>query len=109
MTRRQRRLTLIGIAGIVLAVAAGLVLYALSDRIVFFNAPSDILASAPPPGQRIRLGGLVAEGSLVKGADGRVDFSVTDGAATLRVTYRGILPDLFRAGQGAVAGGVLTG
>ena len=109
MTRRQRRLTLIGIAGVVLAAAAGLVLYALSDRIVFFNAPSDILASAPPPGQRIRLGGLVAEGSLVKGADGRVDFAVTDGAATVRVTYRGILPDLFREGQGVVAEGVLTG
>jgi len=109
MTRKQRRLTLIGIAGIVLAVAAGLVLYALSDRIVFFNSPSDILANAPSPGQRIRLGGLVAEGSLVKGDDGRVDFEVTDGAATVRVTYRGILPDLFREGQGVVAEGALSG
>lgn len=107
MTRKQRRLTLIGIAGIVLAIAAGLVLYALSDRIVFFNSPSDIRANAPAPGQRIRLGGLVVDGSVVKGVDGSVRFSVTDGAATVPVAYRGILPDLFREGQGVVAEGVL--
>lgn len=107
MTRRQRRLTLIGLAGIVLAVAAGLVLYALSDRIVFFNSPSDIRANAPAPGQRIRLGGLVVEGSVVKGADGSVRFSVTDGTASVPVSYRGILPDLFREGQGVVTEGVL--
>lgn len=107
MTRKQRRLTLIGLAGIVLAVAAGLVLYALSDRIVFFNSPSDIRANAPAPGQRIRLGGLVVEGSVVKGTDGSVRFSVTDGAASIPVAYRGILPDLFREGQGVVTEGVL--
>jgi cytochrome c-type biogenesis protein CcmE len=107
VTRRQRRLTLIGLAGIVLAVAAGLVLYALSDRIVFFNSPSDIRANAPAPGQRIRLGGLVVEGSVVKGADGSVRFSVTDGTASVPVSYRGILPDLFREGQGVVTEGVL--
>jgi cytochrome c-type biogenesis protein CcmE len=108
MTRRRRRLTLIGLAGIVLAIAAGLVLYALSDRIVFFNSPTDILAKAPPPGSRVRLGGLVAEGSLVKSADGQVDFAVTDGRATVKVAYRGILPDLFREGQGVVAEGVMN-
>jgi cytochrome c-type biogenesis protein CcmE len=107
MTRKQRRLTLIGTAGAVLVVAAGLVLYALSDQIVFFNSPSDIHASAPAPGQRIRLGGLVAEGSLVKGTDGSVRFAVTDGAETVQVGYRGILPDLFREGQGVVTEGVL--
>jgi cytochrome c-type biogenesis protein CcmE len=109
MTRKQRRLTLIGIAGAVLAVAVGLVLFALSDRIVFFNSPSDIVANAPPAGQRIRLGGLVAEGSVAKGADGRVDFAVTDGAATVNVSYRGILPDLFREGQGVVVEGTMSG
>jgi len=109
MTRRQRRLTLIGLAGVVLAVAAGLVLYALSDRIVFFNSPSDILARAPSPGSRIRLGGLVEDGSLVKSADGHVDFAVTDGKATIKVAYQGILPDLFREGQGVVAEGVISG
>jgi len=107
MTRKQRRLTLIGLAGAVLAVAAGLVLYALSDRIVFFNSPSDIRANAPAPGQRIRLGGLVVEGSVVKGTDGSVHFAVTDGAASIPVAYRGILPDLFREGQGVVTEGVL--
>jgi cytochrome c-type biogenesis protein CcmE len=109
MTRKQRRLTLIGIAGVVLAAAIGLVLFALSDRIVFFNSPSDIVANAPPPGQRIRLGGLVAEGSVTRGADGRVDFAVTDGGATVSVVYRGILPDLFREGQGVVVEGTMNG
>jgi cytochrome c-type biogenesis protein CcmE len=108
MTRKQRRLILIGVAGVVLAVAVGLVLYALSDRIVFFNAPSDIIARAPEPGQRIRLGGLVETGSVVKSADGRVNFAVTDGNASIKVSYRGILPDLFREGQGVVAEGALT-
>jgi cytochrome c-type biogenesis protein CcmE len=107
MTRRRRRLTLIGLAGVVLAIAAGLVLYALSDRIVFFNSPTDILAKAPPPGTRVRLGGLVENGSLVKSADGRVEFSVTDGKSAVKVSYRGILPDLFREGQGVVTEGVV--
>ena len=105
MTRKQRRLTLIGLAGLVLVVAGGLVLYALSDRIVFFKAPSDIVAEAPAPGQRLRLGGLVADGSLVKGDDGAVSFTVTDGKASVPVSYHGLLPDLFREGQGVVAEG----
>jgi cytochrome c-type biogenesis protein CcmE len=107
MTRKQRRLTLIGLAGAVLAIAAGLVLYAMTDRIVFFNSPSDFAAHPSPPGTRLRLGGLVAEGSVVKGDDGRVTFTVTDGAATVPVTYKGILPDLFREGQGVVTDGVV--
>jgi cytochrome c-type biogenesis protein CcmE len=109
MTRKQRRLTLVGLAGIVLATAVGLVLFALSDRIVFFNSPSEIVAKAPPPGQRLRLGGLVADGSVRKSDDGRIDFAVTDGAATVKVTYRGILPDLFREGQGVVVEGKMDG
>jgi cytochrome c-type biogenesis protein CcmE len=108
MTRRQRRLSLVAVAGLVLATAAGLILYALSDRIVFFNSPSDIVARAVASGQRIRLGGVVAGGSLAKGADGAVVFDVTDGSATVRVAYRGILPDLFREGQGVVTEGILA-
>ncbi len=104
-SRKQRRLLLIGLAGIVLAVAAGLIFYALSDRIVFFNSPSDIVAKAPVPGQRIRLGGLVEEGSVVREPGGKVRFVVTDGAASVPVTYTGILPDLFREGQGVVTEG----
>jgi len=109
MTRKQRRLTLIGLAGIVLAVAAGLVLYALSDRIVFFNSPSDVVAKGLSPGTRIRLGGLVEEGSLVKAEGGVVHFKVTDRAHSLPVAFTGILPDLFREGQGVVAEGVIAG
>ncbi len=109
MTRKQRRLTLIGLAGVVLVIAAGLILYALTDRIVFFNSPTDVAASKLPPGTRIRLGGLVEDGSLVKDADGKVSFTVTDGNAAVPVSYQGILPDLFREGQGVVAEGVLTG
>jgi cytochrome c-type biogenesis protein CcmE len=108
MTRKQRRLTMIGLAGVVLAVATGLILYALSDQIVFFNSPSDVVAKGLQPGSRIRLGGLVEDGSVVKKADGVVDFAVTDGNATVPVTYQGILPDLFREGQGVVTEGVLA-
>jgi len=107
LTRRQRRLTLIGLAGLVLAVATGLILYALSDQIVFFNSPSDVIAKDLPAGSRVRLGGLVEVGSLVKGSDGNVAFVVTDGSAAIPATYQGILPDLFREGQGVVTEGVL--
>jgi cytochrome c-type biogenesis protein CcmE len=107
MTRRQRRLALIGVAGLVLVVAVGLVLYALSDRIVFFNSPTDVVAKQVAPGTRIRLGGLVVDGSVDKSADGIVRFKVTDGKTAIPVTYQGILPDLFREGQGVVAEGVL--
>jgi cytochrome c-type biogenesis protein CcmE len=108
MTRKQRRLTLIGIAGVVLAVALGLILYALSDRIVFFNSPSDIAEKAPAPGTRIRLGGIVEVGSVAKSDGGNVAFAVTDGAHAVKVGYQGILPDLFREGQGVVAEGVIA-
>lgn len=105
MTRKQRRLTLIGTAGVVLASAAGLVAYALTDKIVFFNSPSDVLARQIPPDQRIRLGGLVKEGSVQRGEGTSVRFAITDTAATIPVTYTGILPDLFREGQGVVTEG----
>lgn len=104
MTRRQRRLLMIAMSLSVVTVAVGLVLYALTDRIVFFNSPSD-LASRPPLDQRVRLGGLVEVGSLARESGGRVRFSVTDGGARVPVEYTGILPDLFREGQGVVAEG----
>ena len=108
MTRKQRRLTLIGLAGVVLAVAAGLVLYALSDRIVFFNSPSDVVAKPAAPGSRIRLGGLVETGSVVKGDDGSVAFRRHRRQRIgRRSPISGILPDLFREGQGVVAEGVI--
>lgn len=109
MTRRQRRLTMIGSALGVLALAAALVLNALRDSIVFFSTPSMAAEKQIEPGKRFRLGGMVQEGSLARGDDLAVRFVVSDGGATLPVTYRGILPDLFREGQGIVAEGVLDG
>ncbi len=89
MTRRQRRLTMIGLAAVILSLAAGLALSALRDSIVFFVTPSELAAKPIEPGARFRLGGLVEEGSVVK--DGvSVHFRVTDGNAKLPVTYRGI-------------------
>jgi cytochrome c-type biogenesis protein CcmE len=106
MTRKQRRLALIGGSVAVLGVAAALVLTALKDSIVFFNSPSDIAEKQIKPGTRIRLGGLVAPGSVErKDLDAR--FAVTDGNRSITVSYRGILPDLFREGQGVVTEGVL--
>lgn len=106
MTRRGRRVAIIGTAGAVLAVSLGLVLYAMRDTIVFFRAPSEILASGKV-GTRVRLGGLVELGSIRRGQDGIIDFTVEDGRGRLPVQYRGILPDLFREGQGVVAEGSL--
>jgi cytochrome c-type biogenesis protein CcmE len=106
MTRKQRRLALIGGGLAVLAVAAVLVLTALKDSIVFFNSPSDVVEKNIKAGTRIRLGGLVQPGTLErKDLDAR--FDVTDGNKTITVSYKGILPDLFREGQGVVAEGVL--
>jgi cytochrome c-type biogenesis protein CcmE len=107
MTRRQRRLTLIGGALVVLALSVGLVLFALEDSIVFFNSPTDLLEKHIKPGQRMRIGGLVKEGSVLRGDNLAVRFDVTDGTSTITVAYQGLLPDLFRDGQGVVAEGAL--
>ena len=107
MTRKQRKLTIIGGALAVLAVAVGLVLNALRDSIVFFSTPTMVAEKHVAPGTRFRLGGLVQPGSLVRGDNLAVNFSVADGSATVPVAYKGILPDLFREGQGVVAEGAL--
>ena len=107
MTRKQRRLALIGSCLAVLSVAVALVLGALNDAIVFFNSPSDVVEKQIPPGTRIRLGGLVKEGSVLKGENLQVNFAVTDGKNTIQVAYQGLLPDLFREGQGVVTEGAL--
>jgi cytochrome c-type biogenesis protein CcmE len=99
-------LTLIGCAFVVLAIAAGLVLNALRDSIVFFSTPSMAAEQHIAPGKRFRLGGLVQPGSLVCRGD-VVSFQVADGSAKLPVIYKGIVPDLFREGQGVVAEGAL--
>ncbi len=107
MTRKQRRLTMIGGSLAVLAVAAALVLNAMRDSIVFFSTPAMVAEKHIPAGKRFRLGGLVQPGSLVRGDNLAVSFQVADGSAALPVSYKGILPDLFREGQGVVAEGAL--
>jgi cytochrome c-type biogenesis protein CcmE len=107
MTRKQRRLALIGTGLAVLALAAVLVLTALTDSIVFFNSPTDVVEKQLKPGTRIRVGGLVQPGTLEK-RDLDALFEITDGNTAIKVSYKGILPDLFREGQGVIAEGVLT-
>jgi cytochrome c-type biogenesis protein CcmE len=107
MTRKQRRLSLIGAALGVLALAVALILGALKDSIVFFNSPTDVVEKQVKPGTRIRIGGLVKEGSVWRGESLAVRFEVTDGRSTVAVVYQGLLPDLFREGQGIVAEGTL--
>ena len=107
MTRRQRRLVLIGSGLGVLALAAVLVLSALRESIVFFNSPTDVVEKRVAPGTRIRLGGLVKPGTLQRGDNLAVRFEVTDGNRAIAVAYQGILPDLFREGQGVITEGAL--
>ena len=108
MTRKQRRLVLIGGSLGVLALAAVLVLSAMKDSIVFFNSPTDVVDKQVQPGSRIRLGGLVKPGTLQRGDNLAVRFEVTDGNRAIAVNYQGILPDLFREGQGVIAEGMLV-
>ncbi|HEY8612924.1 MAG TPA: cytochrome c maturation protein CcmE [Roseomonas sp.] len=101
-SRRRRRLWVLLLCGLGLGAAAALALTAFRDNLVFFRSPSDIAAVMPADGRAFRLGGLVEAGSVVReGAEAR--FRVTDGAHAIAVTYRGVLPDLFREGQGVVA------
>src|SRR5690606_42034014 len=102
MTRKQRRAVLILACGGLLSVASLLVLFALRDTIVFFHTPSDVAEKGIQVGQRFRLGGLVAEGSVRRGEGSRVEFGVTDTIETINVVYEGVLPDLFRPGQAVV-------
>ncbi len=108
MTRKKRRLYLVFAGMVLLGAAAALVLSALRDNLVFFYSPTEILDREIEPGRRLRLGGLVVEGSLERNpGDGSVAFRVTDLSNEVPVTFRGLLPDLFREGQGVVAEGVL--
>ena len=108
MTRKQKRLAVIGSGLAILAAAAGLVLFALRQEIVFFRTPSDLVDQPIAAGTRLRLGGLVEKGSVVRGQGTDVSFVVTDTIKTVKVSYTGILPDLFREEQGVVAEGAMT-
>jgi cytochrome c-type biogenesis protein CcmE len=107
LTRKQKRLAVIGGLGLVLVAATALVLLALRDQIVFFYSPSEVQARAVAVGTPFRLGGLVAQGSWTRSGEIN-DFVVTDGAASMPVRYVGIVPDLFKEGTGVVAEGALT-
>jgi cytochrome c-type biogenesis protein CcmE len=105
VTRKQTRTAIILGSLAVLGLAAGLVLYAIRDTIVFFYTPSEIATKHVGPGTRIRLGGLVEKGSIQRGDGASVAFTVTDTVQSMKVGYVGQLPDLFREGQGVVAEG----
>jgi cytochrome c-type biogenesis protein CcmE len=103
--KKQRRVQIILVAFVALAGATALVGYAMRDGINFFRAPSQVIAEPPSPSEVFRIGGLVEEGSIVRGQGETVTFSVTDGGATVPVAYTGVLPDLFEEGQGMVGTG----
>jgi cytochrome c-type biogenesis protein CcmE len=106
---KRRRLYFVVVGMVLLGAAAGLALYAMNDTLVFFYSPSELLAKQIPPGRTLRIGGLVETGSVARDADGAtVHFRVTDTAKTVAVVYKGILPDLFREGQGVVAEGTMS-
>jgi cytochrome c-type biogenesis protein CcmE len=103
--KKKRRIQIIAAAVVALILATGLIGYAMRDGINFFRAPSEVVASPPPPSEVFRIGGLVTVGSLTQGNNTTVTFSVTDGGATVPVEYTGVLPDLFTEGQGMIGEG----
>jgi cytochrome c-type biogenesis protein CcmE len=107
MTRKKRRAFLIAGGLVMMGIASALVLSALRTQVTFFMSPSDVLKNQPKPGTRFRLGGLVEAGTFHKGTGTTSTFKLTDGSQSLPVAYSGILPDLFKEGQGAVAEGRL--
>ncbi len=103
--KKRRRIQVIVLAFVALAISTGLIGYAMRDGINFFRSPSQIVAEPPAANETFRIGGLVEEGTLVRGQGETVTFSVTDGGASVLVAYTGILPDLFEEGQGMVGQG----
>jgi cytochrome c-type biogenesis protein CcmE len=106
--KKTRRIQIVILAVVALTLSTALIGYAMRDGINFFYSPAQIAAEPPPPDRNLRIGGLVEEGSLVRGQGATVTFNVTDGAASIPVTYTGIVPDLFREGEGVVAQGRLV-
>ncbi len=105
MTRKQKRLSVIGGALGFLGLATALVFYALGQKTSYFYMPADLQQTAVAPGERIRLGGLVEKGTIVRGQGTDITFSVTDREKSVKVAYKGILPDLFREEQGVITEG----
>ncbi|WP_136441407.1 cytochrome c maturation protein CcmE [Pacificoceanicola onchidii] len=103
--KKKRRVQVIALAAVALVVSTALIGYAMRDGINFFRSPSQIVDAPPSPTETFRIGGLVEEGSLVRGAGEQIRFSVTDGGASVPVVYKGVLPDLFEENQGMVGTG----
>jgi cytochrome c-type biogenesis protein CcmE len=110
MKRKQRRLLFVGLGMAALGIAAALILFAFDDNLVFFFSPTEVQAREFSPDQRVRIGGLVEEGSVVRDSDGLTfRFNITDLSEIVAVSYTGVLPDLFDEGQGVVAEGHMRG
>lgn len=107
--KKRRRVQIILLTFLALILSTGLIGYAMQDGINFFRSPSQVLSEPPTPGEVFRLGGLVEEGSVVRGQSETVSFRVTDTAEVVQVTFAGVLPDLFAEGQGVVATGQMDG
>ena len=105
--KKKRRIQVMALAAVSLVAATALIGFAMKDGINYFRAPSQIAANPPPPTETFRIGGLVEEGSLTRGQGKAVTFSVTDGGASVKVSYTGVLPDLFEENQGMVGTGKL--
>ncbi len=107
--KKTRRIQIIAIAAVALAGSAALIGYGFQDGINFFRSPSQVAEAPPPPNEVFRIGGLVEEGSLIRGEGTEISFRVTDGGASIPVTYTGVLPDLFGEGEGMVGTGSFDG
>ncbi len=106
--KKKRRIQLIVVAFVALAVSTALIGYGMRDGINFFRSPTEVAEAPPGPNETFRIGGLVEEGTLVRGAGETITFSVTDGGASIPVRFTGVLPDLFGEGEGTVATGRLV-
>jgi cytochrome c-type biogenesis protein CcmE len=103
--KKTRRIQVIAVAAVALTLSTALIGYAMRDGINFFRSPSQIAAEPPEASEVFRIGGLVAEGTLMRGQGETIRFEVTDGGASIPVTYTGVLPDLFGEGEGMVGTG----
>ena len=106
--KKKRRIQIVALAAVALMISTALIGYAMRDGINFFRAPSQIIAEPPGPNEVFRIGGLVEEGSIVRGQGEQIRFSVTDGGASVPVVYTGVLPDLFSENEGMVGTGRLV-
>jgi len=106
--KKKRRIQVIVLAFVALAISTGLIGYAMRDGINFFRAPAQVVSDPPLATETFRLGGLVEEGSIVRGQGETITFNVTDGAASIPVAFTGILPDLFGENQGMIGTGKLV-